>query len=296
MVVVVKSHSCRFHHGDPVKIGQVTVMAGGIHLSKATLTKTDVLVTLCYRSPTNLHRCPEVEEHIRIPLEDFGGIPDTFVADLEREVIPALEAEKQVTFHCEGGFGRTGSALAALIALLEPDIEDPVAAVRKRYCPRAVETKDQENGVRKIREMVLARRRNQKKEGSDMSDQKTTDRWYMAGTDYTGEYRVIAMNDAGKIGVRPLGNHVRIRIEPCSPEAAQALAGTFSLEQGWKQPDMLNPRFSLFTTRGEDAVKTVEDALRALAKTGGKLERNTAQDARLWRGRHVRPLADLADA
>ena len=115
---------------------------------------------------------------------------------------------------------------------------------------------------------------------------ETIAKWAMAGTENTGEYRVIAQNDTGRIGVRVLDSTVRIRIEPSSDSGAAALAEHLT-PVNWKQP--LGPqggdtyRFSRVVRKGSGGISAVE-AVIALLASFGKLERNTAQ--RLWRG-HV---------
>lgn len=278
--MVRKNHDCRQHHGEPVNIGRFTVYAGGIHLSKRCLAETDILVTLCDRPPLNLGS--EKLRHLRFPMPDFGGIPLFLGTFLRIHVLPALAGGSRVTFHCEGGFGRTGSALAALVALLETGAEDPIAAIRRRYCPRAVETSAQAAGIIELRNAVLATA-NQGK-GEIMSVQDPTDEWYMAGTEGTGEYHVIAKNNIGRLGIRPVGGSVRIRIEPAGDKEIAALADSFTVEAGWKQPDMSQQRFSRFLSKGDEATQAVVDALKVLEAAGHKLERNSA--ARLWR-RHT---------
>jgi len=277
--VVRKNHDCRQHRGEPVNIGRFTVYAGGIHLSKQRLAETDVLVTLCDRPPLNLGS--EKLRHLRFPMPDFGGIPLFLGTFLKIHVLPALADGLRVTFHCEGGFGRTGSALAALVALLETEVEDPTAAIRKRYCPGAVETPAQEAGIIELRN--AARAANQGK-GEIMSVQDPTDKWYMAGTEGTGEYHVIAKNNVARLGIRPVGSSVRIRIEPAGDKEITALADSFTVEAGWKQPDMSQQRFSRFLPKNAEATQVVVDALKVLEAAGDKLERNSA--ARLWR-RHI---------
>lgn len=53
--------------------------------------------------------------------------------------------ETDVAFYCQGGHGRTGTALATLAAVSGqvPHNECPVAWLRERYCTKAVETSEQ---------------------------------------------------------------------------------------------------------------------------------------------------------
>jgi protein-tyrosine phosphatase len=85
------------------------------------------------------------------PGPDFAGI-------LRDRVIPALEAGKRVLIFCLGSHGRTGTAIAGLIAMLEPEVDDPIEAVRKRHCGKSVETPEQALWVRALHSKVLAQR------------------------------------------------------------------------------------------------------------------------------------------
>ena len=113
---------------------------------------------------------------------------------------------------------------------------------------------------------------------------ETIAKWVMAGTENTGEYRVIAQNDTGRIGVRVLDGTVRIRIEPSGDGGATALAEHLT-PVDWKQPAGQQGgntyRFSQVVPKGPGGIVKVEAAI-ALLASFGKLERNTTQ--RLWRG------------
>ena len=59
--------------------------------------------------------------------------------------------------------------------------------------------------------------------------------FFMAGTEGTGEYVVIANSDFGRVGVRHLSNdRVRVRVEPKTEVGASELAAVCG--DGWKQP------------------------------------------------------------
>lgn len=53
-----------------------------------------------------------------------------------------LIARKKVHLGCIGGHGRTGTVLAALVAMMTGEL-DAIAYVRKHYCDRAVESEEQ---------------------------------------------------------------------------------------------------------------------------------------------------------
>jgi hypothetical protein len=53
-----------------------------------------------------------------------------------------LQSGKKIHFGCIGGHGRTGTALAAVVALMT-GMEDPITYVRQHYCKKAVESSSQ---------------------------------------------------------------------------------------------------------------------------------------------------------
>jgi protein-tyrosine phosphatase len=61
-----------------------------------------------------------------------------------RSVIDRARTGEQVEVGCLGGHGRTGTALACLAVLTGYPAAGAVAWVRANYCPKAVETADQE--------------------------------------------------------------------------------------------------------------------------------------------------------
>ena len=85
------------------------------------------------------------------PLADYGGVPVEWGNFLRKQVIPLLESGKRVLAFCMGSHGRTGCFLASLIAILEPETPDPIAAVRERHCPRAVESRAQAEAIFALR-------------------------------------------------------------------------------------------------------------------------------------------------
>lgn len=66
---------------------------------------------------------------------------DTFKA-LIKWLATNIKAGKKVHIGCIGGHGRTGTVLAALVAHMD-NHADPIAYVRKNYCPKAVESQEQ---------------------------------------------------------------------------------------------------------------------------------------------------------
>jgi hypothetical protein len=106
----------------------------------------DVVIPLTEGLPKGI----PVGQEIRLligHLVDYGGVPDNWGAFLRQQVIPLLETGKKVLAYCVGSHGRTGTFLASLIALLEPDINDPIAAARERHCHHAVESLAQATAI-----------------------------------------------------------------------------------------------------------------------------------------------------
>lgn len=68
-----------------------------------------------------------------------------------RSPAPAARTGEQVEVGCIGGHGRTGTALAILAILTGHPAADAVAWVRANYCPKAVETVDQEAFITRLR-------------------------------------------------------------------------------------------------------------------------------------------------
>lgn len=87
----------------------------------------------------------------------------------------------------------------------------------------------------------------------------------MAGTEGTGEYRVIAATKLGRVGFRPLiCGSFRIRVEPRDQAVAEALSKNFPTGE-WKQP---GSQFRFSTVSNAKAVrKSLAVALKAIGST-----------------------------
>lgn len=92
--------------------------------------------------------------------------------------------------------------------------------------------------------------------------------YFMAGTEQTGKYRVIAITKLGKVGYRELNgacdnNYVRIRVEPADEKAAAKMSQSFSRDK-WKQPGQNDQfRYSIVVTEN-DAGEFIGTALKAI--------------------------------
>ncbi|HJP81740.1 MAG TPA: hypothetical protein VJ841_05080 [Candidatus Saccharimonadales bacterium] len=127
--------------GRRVTIGEHTVYAGSSQLSPFVLRRANQLITLTGRPADNWG---DDRPYIVYPIRDFG-VPDpqVFRNWLHQVICPALEKGTVFAVHCGAGLGRTGLFLASLLVFHEHGVEDPIAEIRRRYHPGAVETQTQ---------------------------------------------------------------------------------------------------------------------------------------------------------
>jgi hypothetical protein len=86
---------------------------------------------------------PWPHDHVEWP--DFGVPPDAAgLLTALRAFHDRARAGERVEIGCLGGHGRTGTALACLVALTGVPAADATAWVRAAYCADAVETPEQE--------------------------------------------------------------------------------------------------------------------------------------------------------
>lgn len=134
------------HLGHPVQVGPYTIYAGGSRYLKAdkenkALKSMDLVIPL--DDEVILGDPGQRITYLFWPWRDQDSPQPKFLVFLENVIIPELKAGKKILVYCTGGHGRTGTFLATLIALLEPEVEDPVATLRSRYCEEAVESQAQ---------------------------------------------------------------------------------------------------------------------------------------------------------
>jgi hypothetical protein len=137
----------------PIRVGSYTVYAGGLKYLRnpsQQFEQFDVLVPLEGRFIDYGYR-----EVVWALIPDFQPPGPEIIHILKNEVIPAIKDGKKVLIFCTASHGRTGTILAGLIALLEPETDDPIKAVRERHCERAVEKPEQARWVRDLHEQVL---------------------------------------------------------------------------------------------------------------------------------------------
>lgn len=89
--------------------------------------------------------------HGHLDWPDFG-VPDdaTRVRAALQDLLDRARGGERVEIGCLGGHGRTGTALAMLAVLTGHPADEAVGWVRTHYCPRAVETPEQQAYVEKI--------------------------------------------------------------------------------------------------------------------------------------------------
>lgn len=94
---------------------------------------------------------------IDVDWEDFGTPP--LEASWWRALVAAFKkmGPASVAIYCQGGHGRTGTALSILAALdgQVPDKMDPVGFIRSKYCHEAVESYAQVNYIQQITNRVV---------------------------------------------------------------------------------------------------------------------------------------------
>lgn len=145
-------NACAHNGARPVRVGEFEIFPGGsLNMRAASLFGGfDLIVPLDAGYQGVLPSSGDLQV-IPAFIEDFQPPPAGYRRFLEDTIIPELQGNGKVLVFCLGGHGRTGTVLAGLIALLEPDVEDPVSEIRNRYCEGAVETREQAEWVFSLR-------------------------------------------------------------------------------------------------------------------------------------------------
>lgn len=140
-------------NGKEVTVDGHTLLVGGINLDPELLKSVQLVVSLCGRPAFGW---PTHKPFMSFPVLDFHA-PEQgeWEAWLECVILPMLAKGTRLAVHCMAGIGRTGMFVASLIALCEPEIDDPIAEARKRYRRDAVETTGQMELVFALREQKL---------------------------------------------------------------------------------------------------------------------------------------------
>ena len=120
--------------------------------------KGDAVLNLSGRQHIPQFDIPELDAEVEHQYEellfawpDFGvpHIKPTFWAALHRFV--KAQGWSSVCIHCEGGHGRTGTAIVALMMSVgSMDLVDAVGEMRRLYCRYAIETPEQIDYLREL--------------------------------------------------------------------------------------------------------------------------------------------------
>lgn len=141
------------HRGqNSVQVGGLTIFPGGdLHLTEKDLGSFERVFCLTEKVKPTIATAGQRLVHYPVP--DFHAPPANWREFLENSVIGTLRESRapKVLLLCAGSHGRTGTLIAGLIAILEPDTIDPIAAVRERHCEKAVETLRQAEAVFALR-------------------------------------------------------------------------------------------------------------------------------------------------
>lgn len=123
----------------------VRLIAGGVHTSSTPLITGNKEAHSLLKPTIFNVKTPPI---IHVQWEDFDRPPLTKQWWTElHTTIRGWKHRKDIVFYCQGGHGRTGTALS-ILAGLEAKLRgtkdfDPVAFIRKTYCTSAVESTEQ---------------------------------------------------------------------------------------------------------------------------------------------------------
>ena len=133
----------RCYHGhQPLLIAGYKVYGGSC--SSPSVTDADIYVGLDYSFKVIDKAYPWEEGHsFQYLINDMQAPKDavSFIKLIEW-LVAEIRLGKKVHIGCIGGHGRTGTVLAALVAIME-NRTDAISYVRKHYCTKAVESEKQ---------------------------------------------------------------------------------------------------------------------------------------------------------
>ena len=139
-----KSH--RHEALEPVIIGGRPIYLGArMDISAAATGQMNMIVTLNGDLPDG--PVGHVANLLFCELPDRGGVPSNWKAIVDYIANLMKREDYKILAYCTGGHGRTGTLGASLIAVMEPDVEDPIAAIRERHCEKAVESAAQAKAI-----------------------------------------------------------------------------------------------------------------------------------------------------
>lgn len=84
------------------------------------------------------------------PVKDGSVLPDDVLDNAVKKITGLLKSGKKVGIFCLSGHGRTGCLASCLLYAL--GVKEPLEYIRENYCPKAVETFEQEEALRRFME------------------------------------------------------------------------------------------------------------------------------------------------
>ncbi len=136
-----------FEAQQPVEIVPGLILGSLRALNAMLDMKPDVLFPLD-RLPGWIWDTDFRGEIVYYPIMDYCALPDDVLEQLVAAVLDRLQAGKRVAIFCIGGHGRTGYVAACVLHQLGK--ENPVACLKQKYSPSAVESEEQELAIERF--------------------------------------------------------------------------------------------------------------------------------------------------
>lgn len=151
----ISTHKACHHDGMvPVLIGGFPIhLTSSFHVKATVLENADLILPLNGSIPRDApfgYFLPIIQ----CELSDRGGVPGNWKEFIE-VVAKYMREGRKVVAWCTGSHGRTGTLGASLISYMEPETEDPIAAIRERHCKDAVESLAQAKAIYDLRGLEL---------------------------------------------------------------------------------------------------------------------------------------------
>lgn len=133
-----------YHNHKALKIGEFKIYGG--NASTPIVQDADIYVSLQHGSNSGLASDPwetELVQEVQYFIND-GSCPKNPVRfkKMITWLCNQLQAGKKIHIGCIGGHGRTGLVLSAMVAEMLKE-KDAIQYVRKNYCEKVVESKEQ---------------------------------------------------------------------------------------------------------------------------------------------------------
>lgn len=145
--------NCSHTGEDTILIGGIEVRLGGSpKITQAAIKASTLLISLNGQLPNMVFG--QIIQFQYASLADRGGVPANWKEFVEVTANNMRNGHK-LLFWCHGSHGRTGCLGASLIAVMEPEIEDPIAEIRTRHCKHAVESLAQAKAIFALKGLEL---------------------------------------------------------------------------------------------------------------------------------------------